>query len=400
MRKARFTEEQMVAIMREADRDPVSAVAKRHGISEQTIYTWRKRFGGLQANDVKRLRQLEGGERAAEEAGGRARSRDRGDEGSRCKKLVSVPARRRQVAYGREHGLSARRDCTLFSVARSALSYQSRKAAKDAPRDRADEGAVGAVSALRLSAHPHLPRTRWPPHEPSPGASAVAGRRAASPAQAAEEAGRRRPSATASPVRAEPGVVLRLRLRLLRQRSAAQVPDRDGRVHQGGLGDRCRRPHPLCPRHRGAVAPGERARRPEFPAQRQRAGIRIQRAAVLDRLARHRYGVDRAGKPWQNGITESFNGKFRDECLSLEWFRSRAEAKVIIEAWRRHFNEVRPHSSLGYLTPNEFVAQGATPAPRQATGRDAAVLGAFAPRPVAQPSRRGQMQPAREAVSS
>lgn len=53
------------------------------------------------------------------------------------------------------------------------------------------------------------------------------------------------------------------------------------------------------------------------------------------------------GKPWQNANGESFNGKFRDKCLSLEWFRSRAEAKVVIESWRRHYNEVRPHSSLG-----------------------------------------------------
>jgi putative transposase len=60
------------------------------------------------------------------------------------------------------------------------------------------------------------------------------------------------------------------------------------------------------------------------------------------------------GKPWQNGADESFNGKFRDECLSMEWFRSCTEARVLIEIWRRHYNEVRPHSSLQYRTPTEF----------------------------------------------
>lgn len=60
------------------------------------------------------------------------------------------------------------------------------------------------------------------------------------------------------------------------------------------------------------------------------------------------------GKPWQNGTDESSNGKLRDECLSLEWFRSRREARVVIESWRQHFNAVRPHSSLDYRTPVEF----------------------------------------------
>lgn len=74
------------------------------------------------------------------------------------------------------------------------------------------------------------------------------------------------------------------------------------------------------------------------------------------------------GKPWQNGTTESFNGKFRDECLAMEWFRNRIEAKVVIEDWRQHYNTVRPHSSLQYDTPEAFgrkqskgLLTGATP---------------------------------------
>ena len=69
------------------------------------------------------------------------------------------------------------------------------------------------------------------------------------------------------------------------------------------------------------------------------------------------------GKPWQNGADESFNGKFRDECLSLEWFRNRTEAKIVIEGWRRHYNEVRPHSSLSYETPVEFKSKRSSTKP-------------------------------------
>ena len=62
------------------------------------------------------------------------------------------------------------------------------------------------------------------------------------------------------------------------------------------------------------------------------------------------------GRPMQNGHIESFNGRFRDECLNANWFLSLPRARVTIESWRQDYNGVRPHSALRYQTPNEFAA--------------------------------------------
>ena len=90
----------------------------------------------------------------------------------------------------------------------------------------------------------------------------------------------------------------------------------------------------------------------------------------------HDHGVElhfnRPGKPTDNPFIESFNGKFRDECLNENWFLGVEDARRIIEAWRREYNQERPHSSLGMRPPAEFVAlwspaaPGAPQTPREA----------------------------------
>jgi putative transposase len=88
-------------------------------------------------------------------------------------------------------------------------------------------------------------------------------------------------------------------------------------------------------------------------------GTEFQSRALEDWAYRRGVQLDfiRPGKPVENAFIESFNGRLRDECLNVHQFASLAEAQVIIEAWRVGCNQRRPHSSLGHLTPSEFVAQ-------------------------------------------
>jgi putative transposase len=86
-------------------------------------------------------------------------------------------------------------------------------------------------------------------------------------------------------------------------------------------------------------------------------GTEFQSRALEDWAYRRGVQLDfiRPGKPVENAFIESFNGRLRDECLNIHQFLSLDDARTIIEAWRADYNQRRPHSSLGHLTPNEFV---------------------------------------------
>ena len=273
--------------------------------------------------------------------------------------------RREQVAFAMARGLSQRRACQVLSVARSTLSYASRLAVKDAP--------VKAAMRRLASDYPRFGYRRI---------NVFLGRE----------------GLWMSPDRAhriwrQEGLQVprkRKRRRLSSNRPRPQMPTRINEVWSYDfVFDACANGQQLkCltvvdefSRESLAIDVAgslRSARVIEVLSQlislrgaprylRSDNGPEFVSTALL-RWARDE-GIDMAiiepGKPWQNGCTESFNGKFRDECLSLEWFRSRAEAKVVIEIWRKHYNEVRPHSSLGYLTPNQFKAgQSTTTSPR------------------------------------
>ena len=305
---------------------------------------------------------------------------------------MSVPVRRKQVAYGRERGLSARRACTLFSVARSTLGYCSRKRLKDAK-------VVERMTALSAQ-YPRYGYRRIRIFLGRDGDAMSPGRAyrlwRLAKLQVPRKRGRKRVAAS-RPRPQAPAAANQVwsydfvfdhcangqRLKCL---TVTDEFTKEGLAIDVGARIRSSRVIEVLSRlvsERGSPAFLRSDNGPEFVSRALLSWITEQgiHTALID-----------PGKPWQNGVGESFNGKFRDECLSLEWFRSRAEAKVVIEKWRRHFNDVRPHSSLGYQTPAVFAAGLARAASRDATGRDAAVCGAYAPRPVASPPHLGHQQ--------
>lgn len=269
--------------------------------------------------------------------------------------MVSASARRTQVRFAMNRGLSMRRACALIGIARSSMYYEAQRPL----RDRDDVRRIAELSRrhprygyrrvhalLRRSGHAmNLKRVHrlW----------RQAGLQV--PFRRRRRRGRRKDVAPLQALRrnhvcaydfvfdrCENGQVIKC-LTLIdeytREALAIDVgtsirASRVIRVLEAVIGER------------GAPQFLRSDNGPEFLAY-----------AVQDWLQRH--GVEAAlippGRPWRNGYNESFNGKLRDECLNVELFRHPLEARVVIEDFRAHWNAHRPHSSLGYLTPTEFA---------------------------------------------
>lgn len=272
--------------------------------------------------------------------------------------MVGARVRRQQVAYARSRGLSSRRACALLSVARSTLGYASRLATKDEP----------ALQAMRELAaqYPRYGYRRIRIFLKRAGHAMSADRAHRLWRQAGLQVPRRRPRRRVATGRPRPlpatgvnhiwaydfvfdtcanGQTLKCLTVVDEWTRECLAIDVAGGIRSGRVIEVLAQ---LVSVH-GAPRYLRSDNGPEFVAT---AILRWLQDAQIETAL-----ID-PGKPWQNATDESFNGKFRDEYLTLNWFRNRIEAKVGIEQWRRHYNEVRPHSSLGYLTPLEFKTAG------------------------------------------
>ena len=274
--------------------------------------------------------------------------------------MVSPQARREQVAFACERGLSERRACGLLDISRSTLSYELRLPAKDGP-------VIEAMKQLS-SQYPRYGYRRIRIFLKRQGHQLGWHRAHRLWRQAGLQLPRRRPRRRIASGRPRPlpaaganfiwaydfvfdscanGQQLKCLTIIDEFTRECLAIDVAGSIRSKRVIEVLSR---LVSQH-GAPLFLRSDNGPEFVS-----------LAVLEWLAHAGIGtalID-PGKPWQNANDESFNGKLRDECLSMEWFRNRLEAVPIIETWRRHYNEVRPHSSIDYMTPNEFKKQNLT----------------------------------------
>ncbi|MEP9371300.1 IS3 family transposase [Mesorhizobium sp. KR1-2] len=386
MKRSRFSDEQIIGILKEHEAGvSVADLCRKHGVSDASIYKWKAKFGGMDVSEAKRLKRLE-------------------DENTRLKRLladamldtaalkdlfgkevVTPAARRNAVAHLKAaFGMSERRACKAIGCCRMTVRYETTR-----PDDRALRERMREIARERRRfgyRRLHVLRKR------------------------------------------EGHVVNHKKLFRLYREEKLAVRRRGGRKR--AIGTRAPMLVPLQPNERWSLdfvsdqlTDGRRFRilavvddctreSLALVADTSLSGLRV--ARELNRLiaergkpkmivsdngseftsnailawadqARLEWHYIAPGKPMQNGFIESFNGRLRDELLNETLFSSLAQARAALNIWRTDYNAARPHSQLGWQTPDEFALTFHTP--RALALRNAK---SSAPTPAASPAHQGK----------
>src|SRR5688572_3849526 len=352
--KKRFTEAQIVGFLREADAGvAIKDLCRKHGFSEASYYLWRSKFGGLSVSDAKRLKELEAENARLKKLLAESHLEI---EVTRevLRKVVTALARREVVRTMVTRGLSERRALTVVRMSASALRYVPRP---DQDADLRDRIVALAHRHRRYGAGMIYLKLR------QEGRAVHHKRVDQLYAEARLQVKRRR----------RKKVPLQDRQPLLRPQyrnevwSADFVFDRtaEGRVLKclTIVDDATTEAVAIVPARALGGLPVTRVLEQLAASRGLPQVLRTDNGPEFCGRAMLTWAHERGlqlrliepGKPTQNAYVESFNGRFRDECLNEHWFTSLAHAQAVIETWRREYNEERPKKGLGGLTPAAYA---------------------------------------------
>ncbi|WHO75878.1 IS3 family transposase [Rhizobium sp. BT03] len=356
MKRNRFTDEQIIGILKEHEAGtPVSELCRKHGVSDASIYKWKAKFGGMEVSEAKRLKTLEDENTKLKRLLADAMLDNAALKDLFGKEVVTPAAKRKAVAHlMSHHEMSERRACKAIGFCRMTIRYETRRDDDHELRER-----------MKALAHE---RRRF---------------------------GYRRIHVL---LRREGHLVNHKRLFRLYREEKLTVRKRGGRKR--AIGTRAPMLVPMVANDRWSLdfvsdqfTDGRRLRILTvvddctreclaLVADTSLSGLRV--ARELDRIIEERgkprmivsdngseftsnailQWADRTkvdwhyiapGKPIQNAFIESFNGRLRDELLNETLFSSLAHARSALSNWRSDYNDQRPHSGLGWLTPAEFA---------------------------------------------
>ncbi|TPI61487.1 IS3 family transposase [Mesorhizobium sp. B3-1-3] len=384
MKRKRFTEEQIIAVLREHEAGAKAGdLARKHGVSEATLYNWKAKYGGMDVSDAKRLKALED-----ENAKLKKLLADQMLEASALrellfKKMVGPAAKREAVAHLQAvMGLSERRACSFVGADRKMIRYQSRRPPETELRGRLRD----LANQRRRFGYRRLFILLRREGEAS-GVNRIYRLYREEGLTVRKRRARRRAVGTRAPILVEAKPNARWSLDFVHDQFACGRRFRVLNI----VDDVTRECLAAIP---DTSISGRRVAREltELIAHRGKPGMIVSdhgteftSNAILAWAKDHRveWHYIAPGKPMQNGYVESFNGRMRDELLNESLFFGLDHARSAIAEWREDFNTARPHSSLGYQTPAAY-AEVIT-----ATGSDAALIEGSAPPPVAQPAPQG-----------